>query len=283
MQFAKKHRTGPREITSRQVKAYERSCRLKAEKLPLLADQIAEKQIPAADEMARRIELDRVIEQRARNDRAKSWREVRRRLFDLPPHARAAVLRRYNGNRHFPRQPGFLASLIWSSLKAVGVDASQVLAPADARERVAALNDRARRHDTFTRCRTGYSPGVMAWLAPNFTPDEIYHRPNVWLHTDSGWKTSIRQRVADHWEFSHNIDPTGERRSGLFEFLGVWFRFEIVVVSHDDNGPSAAPWNIDLSRRLVWIGLEDEAVCIEAATYEGGWRPESVGVDSQSL
>lgn len=283
MKFAKKERHGPREITPRQVSAYARSCRQKQEKFPLFAAAIAEGQAPADEEMARRVALDVAMEQRNRNDRAADWRKVRRRLFDLPADARAVVLARYNANQWYPRQPGFLASLIWGALKGYRLDAAQVQAPADAREQIAALNDRARAQDTFTRRRFGYSPAVMAWLAPNFTPDEDYARPNVWLHADSGWRGAINQRVSDHWDFSHNIDPTGERRCGLFEFLGVWFRFEILCVGHDDNQPSAAPWNIDLSRRLVWIGLEDEAVDIESATYAGGWRPEANAVDCQTL
>lgn len=283
MKFAKKERHGPREITSRQVKAYERSCRLKQEKFPLFAAEIAEAQRAPDEEMARRVALDVEFEQRRRDERAADWRAIRRRLSDLPAHARKAVLARYNANPWYPRQPGFLASLIWDALKPVRVDAAQVQAPADAREQIAALNDRARAQDTHTRRRFGYSPGVMAWLAPNFAPDEDHTRPNLYLHAESAWTLGLSQRVGEYWDFSHNIDPTGERRSGSFEFLGVWFRFEILVVNHHDNAPAVAPWNIDLSRRLVWIGLEDEAVDIEAATYAGGWRPEAKGVDCQTL
>ena len=66
MQFVRKQRHGPRVITPRQLSAYERSCRAKREKLPLLAPLIAEAQLPAEEEMARRQAGDIVWEQSAR-------------------------------------------------------------------------------------------------------------------------------------------------------------------------------------------------------------------------
>ena len=94
MQFVRKQRHGPRVITPRQLSAYERSCRAKREKLPLLAPLIAETQLPAEEEMARRQAGDIVWEQRARDAHAAKWREVRARPFALPDHAPPAALGR---------------------------------------------------------------------------------------------------------------------------------------------------------------------------------------------
>jgi hypothetical protein len=283
MLFRKAIRREPRQITDRIVRAYERSCRQKQERLPLFADHIAQAQLPAAEEMERRHLADAAYARDRRNERAARWREVRARLFALPAHARSAVLDRYRANRWYPHEPGFLASIIWDALRAVPVSAEDVAPPADAGARIADLNDRARSGDTATRRRFCYSPSVMAWLCPDFAADEDHDRPRIYTHTNQAWHVSISERVRGYDAFTHNTDPSGERRSGVFEFLGVWFRFEVVVVGHADNGPSAAPWNIDLSRRIVWIGLADETVDLDAATYNGGWRPESSGVDCQQL
>lgn len=283
MLFRKAARREPRQITGRQIKAYERSCRQKQERLPLFAEQIAEGQRSADDEMARRQSADEVYNLNRRNEHAARWRETRARLFALPAHARAAILDRYRGNRWYPREPGFLATIIWDVMRGVTVSAEDVTAPADACERIASLNDRARSGDTFTRRRFCYSPGVMAWLCPDFVADEDYDRPRIYTHTNQAWHVTLSGRVAAYDDFAHNTDPTGERRAGVFEFLGVWFRFEVFTVAHDDNRPSVAPWCIDLSRRIVWIGLADEPADLTTATYNGGWRPESSGVDCQEL
>ncbi|MBU1384793.1 hypothetical protein [Brevundimonas sp. SPF441] len=275
MQFVRKQRHGPRVITPRQLSAYERSCRAKREKLPLLAPLIAEAQLPAEEEMARRQAGDIVWEQSARDAHAAKWREVRTRLFALPDHARAAVLARYNSSRWFPRNPGLLASLIWDTLKGVAVPAS-TLVPMPAAERlsaVAALNDRARAGDTNTRCRRAYSPGAMAFLAPGFVPDEEYERPQVYLHVSRGRWCLLWDGVADFVGFTHNIDPSGERRCGVFSALGTPFRFEVFYLSHQDDGDAVAPWNSDLSRRVVWVGCADEIADLSQATFESGWTP----------
>jgi hypothetical protein len=275
MQFVRKQRHGPRVITPRQLSAYERSCRAKREKLPLLAPLIAETQLPAEEEMARRQAGDIVWEQSARDAHAAKWREVRARLFALPDHARAAVLARYNSSRWFPRNPGLLASLIWDTLKGVAVPASTLLPmpPADRLSAVAALNDRARAGDTETRCRRAYSPGAMAFLAPGFVPDEEYDRPQVYLHVSRGRWCLLWDGVADFVGFTHNIDPSGERRCGVFSALGTPFRFEVFYLSHQDDGDAVAPWNSDLSRRVVWVGCADEIADLSQATFESGWTP----------
>jgi hypothetical protein len=79
--------------------------------------------------------------------------------------------------------------------------------------------------------------------------------------------------VADFVGFTHNLDPSGERRCGVFEALGQTFRFEVFYLSHQDDSCAVAPWLLDLSRRVVWVGLTDEAADLTAATFDSGWTP----------
>ena len=144
---------------------------------------------------------------------------------------------------------------------------------ADRLSAVAALNDRARAGDTNTRCRRAYSPGAMAFLAPGFVPDEEYERPQVYLHVSRGRWCLLWDGVADFVGFTHNIDPSGERRCGVFSALGTPFRFEVFYLSHQDDGDAVAPWNSDLSRRVVWVGCADEIADLSQATFESGWTP----------
>lgn len=283
MRFKKRERHPVRELTPRMASAYARSCKRKQEKLPLFAEIIAEAQPSWETESARRRSANERWDQKARDDRAAKWRAVRKRLFALPPHARKAVLDRYNASRWYPREPGFLTSTIWRSMVPVVVTADDVTPPPDATALIAALNDRARNGDTFTRCREAYSPGVMAFLCPNFTADEEYDRPCLYLHTVHGWKLGLYDRVAKHDDWGSNSDPSGCRSTGFFEFLGRAFRFEVITLAHGDNTPSAAPWNSDLSRRVVWIGLEDEAVDLPVATFGYGWVPDTSAVDRQTF
>lgn len=274
MQFQRKLRYGPRVITPRMVSAYARSCQRKQEALPLLAEIISETQLDPETEMARRQVLDARIEAATRKQHADNWRAVRRRLFDLPDHARRAVLDRYHGNRWYPRTSVLISSVIWSELARVEVDPSSLpkTSPDDRLLRVRALNDRARENDTLTRCRYVYSPGAMAFLAPGFHADDDYDKPKLHLHTSLGRHALIGQGVRNFDDFGPNMDPSGERRSGTFEALGSWLRFEILYLGHQDDGPSVAPWIIDLSRRFIWIGLEGENVDLSCATFGTGWE-----------
>lgn len=275
MQFRKTVRHGPRTITPRKLAAYERSCRAKRDKLPLLAPLIAETQLPADEEMARRLAADVRQEKATRDAKAARWRAVRARLFALPVHARRAILDRYHSSRWYPRDSGTISWLIWDALKTIPVpsDTLPPIADADRVAATAALNDRARQGDTWTRCRRAYSPGAMAFLAPGFTPDEEYSRPRLHLHTSLGRSALLWHGVADFVGFTHNVDPSGERRCGVFEALGQTFRFEVFYLSHQDDGPAVAPWNFDLSRRVVWVGLADELADLTAATFDSGWTP----------
>lgn len=272
MQFNRKVRHGPRTITPRKLAAYERSCRAKRDALPLLAPLIAEAQLPAAEEMARRQASDLIWEQRNRDDHAAKWRQVRARLFALPDHARHAVLSRYNSSRWFPREPGLLATIIQDTLKGVPVaaDTLPAVSPEARFAAVTDLNDRARAGDPHTRTRRAYSPGAMRFLAPGFEPTEDEPEARLNLHTSSGRWSLLWHGVASFDAFSHNVDPTGERRAGVFDALGSTFRFEVFVLSHCDDGPAVAPHLADLSRRVVWIGLADEVADLSVATWSEG-------------
>lgn len=277
MQFERMARHAPRPVTSRMVKAYARSCAAKQAALPLLAPLIAEAQLPADAEMERRAVARDNWEASSRSFAAAGWRTVRARLFALPVHARQAVLARYNSSRWYPRKSGTLSSLIWSVLWSVDVPAD-TLVPIAPSARIAAIHDlnaRARRGDTWTRVRRAYSPGTMAFLAPGFVPDDDYQQPHLNLHTVPGRWSLLYDRIANYGDFSHNVDPSGENRAGVFDALGTGFRFEVLYLSHQGDGPSVAPWNMDLSRRVIWIGLPDEVCDLTAATISEGWTPPS--------
>lgn len=274
MQFTRIPRPEARAITGRKLAAYARSCKAKQDRLPLLAPLIAENQLSPEAEMSRRQANDLIAEQASRDRRAAKWREVRARLFALPSTHRNAVLAYYHGSRWLPRNPETLATIIWREVADLPVNPDEV-APFDPATRLAltrSYNDRARAGDPFTRSRRAYSPGAMAWLAPGFEPSCDYARPQLHLHTSRGRWSILHDRVAHYDEFSHNTDPTHERRAGYFEAMGAVFRFEVCHQSPaDDFAPSAAPWNLDLSRRAVWLGLADEPLDLRLATFESGW------------
>ncbi len=273
MQFRRSIRhTRPDQPSSRQLAAYERSTRRKQEALPLLAPLIAEAQLPAGDEFARRRQLIARTDQAMRDAKADGWRSVRRRLYDLPPRLRAIVLDRYHSSS-MPRESGTISYLLWRELLGVECSGAEMpqLDPADRLGRIQALNDRARAADRWTRYREAFSPGCMAFLAPGFQATETAPKPHVILDVSRGRWSLLFRRVADYNEFTHNTDPSGERRSGVFELMGVNFRFEILYLNSGDDEPAAVPWNLDLSRRWVWIGLEDETPDLSTAAVTDGW------------
>lgn len=273
MEFKKKPRH-PRqdEPTPRQLAAYERTKKRKQDALPLLAPLIAEAQLPVDQEFERRRELIARTDQRMRDFEARHWRNVRKRLYDLPARLRAMVLARYHGGR-MPRESGTLSFLLWRELMGVEIAADEMpLLSDDARlARIQDLNDRARQGDTWTRYRRAYSVGAMAFLAPGFQPSEDADRPHVVLDISRGRASLLCGRVAAYADFTHNTDPSGERRSGYFEVLGARFRFEVLYLNTGDDCPATVPWNIDLSRRWIWFGLEDEAVDLSTSAVTDGW------------
>lgn len=272
MQFERYTTHAPREVTPRMVAAYARSCAAKQAALPLLAPLIAETQLPVEDEMARRAVMRSAQERSDRAYRAAGWLNVRRRLFALPERARRIVLDRYHSSRWYPRKSGTLAAIIWSSLKDVRIAAEEVPPVADEvrLEALRALNDRARQGDPYTRSRRAYSPGALRFLAPGFEPTEDEPVARLNLHTSRGRWALLWHGVADFLDFSHNVDPTGERRAGVFDALGLTFRFEVFALNHCDDGEAVAPHLIDLSRRIVWVGLADEVADLSVATWTEG-------------
>lgn len=273
MQFKKSFRH-PRqdEPTGRQLAAYERTKKRKQDALPLLAPLIAETQLPVAEEFERRRELIARTDQKMRDMSARHWRDFRKRLYDLPARLRTQVLARYHGGR-MPRASGTLSYLLWRELMGVEVAVEEMpTLSQDARLTIIQnLNDRARQGDTWTRYRRAYSEGVMAFLAPGFQPSEDADRPHVVLDVSRGRASLLCERVASYDDFTHNSDPSGERRTGYFEVLGTRFRFEVLYLNTGDDGPATVPWNLDLSRRWVWFGLEDEAVDLSTSAVTDGW------------
>lgn len=273
MEFKKKLRhPRPDEPSTRQLAAYERTKKRKQDALPLLAPLIAENQLSVAQEFERRRALIERTDQKMRDLDASQWRAVRKRLYDLPSRLRAVVLARYHGGR-MPREAGTLSYLLWRELMGVQVAADEMPPLSDVArlELIRGINDRARQGDTWTRYRRAYSVGAMAFLAPGFQPSEDADEPHVVLDVSPGRLSLLCDRVAAYDDFSHNTDPSGERRSGYFEILGTRFRFEVLYLNTGDDGPATVPWNIDLSRRWVWFGLEDEAVDLSTAAVTDGW------------
>ncbi|QYC12410.1 hypothetical protein [Brevundimonas nasdae] len=276
MQFKRTVRHPEWQSTTRKESAYRRSCQRKQDALPLLAPLIAEKQRPVEEEFERRRVASLEWEASRRRQIASDWRAVRRRLFDLPDYARKAVVDRYHSSRWFPREARILYALLWSELRAVSVRPEDMPAM-DAAGRLAEcqrFNDMARRGGldaAQVRARYAYSPGAMAFLAPGFQPTEDASEPHLYLHTSRGRWSILFDRVRAFEDFNHNCDPSGERRSGVFEALGSRFRFEVLSLNHCDDEPAAVAWNIDLSRRWVWIGLEDETPNLDQATISDGW------------
>ncbi len=96
------------EDTWRKRLALARSQQRQRDSLPLLAEIIREQQ-PCADEVmtARKIEWADEY-QKARAQRAESWRDVRREVFAFEPALRHAILSFWNSHRWFPGEPNYL-------------------------------------------------------------------------------------------------------------------------------------------------------------------------------
>jgi len=91
MRFRRWPRPTPYEDTPRKRAAFARKQRLEREALPLYAQEIAENQHCADEEMARRaVTWDRV-EQSKRDYQASKWREARGRLFSFPVPVRLQI------------------------------------------------------------------------------------------------------------------------------------------------------------------------------------------------
>ena len=110
MRFHRWRRVEPYIDTPRKRAAFERSKRDKREKLPLLAELIAEDQHDVETEMARRAAWWPRSQQQTRDRRAAKWREARRRLFAHGDNMRA-TLRALWRECPYPADPSYLLDL----------------------------------------------------------------------------------------------------------------------------------------------------------------------------
>jgi len=81
------------------------------DKLPLLADLIAETQPSADEEMARRAEYWPKLQQKERDDLAKLWRRARKRLFEYHLPLRNTIRSIWQGCP-YPADPVYLLDLL---------------------------------------------------------------------------------------------------------------------------------------------------------------------------
>lgn len=111
MRFRRWPRVEPYVETSRKRAAYERSQRLKREKLPLFAPLIAETQRDVETEMDRRREAWPLAQQRGRDERAAKWHQARARLWQHSENTRR-TLRDLWRDCPYPADPGYLLDLL---------------------------------------------------------------------------------------------------------------------------------------------------------------------------
>lgn len=113
MRFDRYLRSGPFQDTSRKRAALARKQRLERERLPLLADLVAEQQ-PAADAvMADRAERWERSEQAARDRRAADWRRARARLASYGDNLRPMLRQLWNA-APYPATPVYLLDMLHS-------------------------------------------------------------------------------------------------------------------------------------------------------------------------
>lgn len=111
MRFRRWPRPTPFEDTSRKRAAFLRKQRLEREALPLFANHIAAQQRDIEDEMQHRAERWSVSQKAARDQRAGSWRNARRRLFAMEPDLRH-VIRPLWRDCPYPADPSYFADLL---------------------------------------------------------------------------------------------------------------------------------------------------------------------------
>jgi hypothetical protein len=245
-------------VTPRKIAAFERKKIAERQALPLFAEATAARQISATEEMQRREEnwSRRVIERRAQI--AAEWREVRSRFYALPPHIRAQVRERWR------TWTGPLTATMQNHMRlevAKGMTAEPEdfpgMSEADRIAETARLNDEARARE-FYWTHWDYSPGLLLWLSPFFEPTPEQPEPHRHLTVSRGLWARFYHAFADYADWGHNTDPSGEHREGVFNIDGQAFRFEITYHRYGSDEASRVPWNTDLTRRVVWVGLADE-------------------------
>ncbi|MFL0419570.1 DUF3768 domain-containing protein [Sphingomonas sp. 179-I 2A4 NHS] len=245
-------------VTPRKIAAFERKKVAERNALPLFAAQTAARQISADEEMQRREEnwTRRVIERRGQI--AAEWREVRARFYALPPHIRAEVRSRW------ARWTGPLTASMQNHIRrevaktlTAEPDDFASMSVAERIAETARLNDIARARE-FYWTHWDYSPGLLLWLSPFFEPTPEQPEPHRHLTVSRGLWSRFYHAFADYADWGHNTDPSGEHREGIFTIDAQAFRFEISYHRYDSDEESRVPWNTDLTRRVVWVGLADE-------------------------
>jgi hypothetical protein len=111
MRFRRWPRVTAFEATPLKRAGLARSQRRQRDKLPLLADLIAETQPSADDEMARRAEHWPKLQQKERDERAKQWRRARQRLFKYEQPLCATIQAIWRGCP-YPADPVYLLDLL---------------------------------------------------------------------------------------------------------------------------------------------------------------------------
>lgn len=111
MRFRRWPRVTAFEATPLKRAGLARSQRRQRDKLPLLAELIAETQPSADEEMARRAEYWPKLQQKERDDRAKQWRRARRRLLEYEQRLRASIRSIWQGCP-YPADPVYLLDLL---------------------------------------------------------------------------------------------------------------------------------------------------------------------------
>lgn len=260
MRFARTPRREGYAVTPRKVAAFERKKVAQRDAFPLFADATAATQISAAEEMARRIEQAERATRERRSQIAKQWRDVRARFYALPAHVRAPIAARWS-TWTGPAQPSNLTYIIQTTAASIAAepdDFPQISADQRHAE-TQRVNDLALADLPYARCERILSPGVMLWLSPFFVPTDDVPAPRMYLDTSSGRAMMLHYALSGFADFGHNSDPSGQHRAGFFDIEGTAFRFAITY--HRPLSPEASrvPWNTDLTRRILWIGLADEA------------------------
>jgi hypothetical protein len=119
----------------------------------------------------------------------------------------------------------------------------------DKTDRIAYLNDLARREPAAANCQWIITPGVAVLLAGE---DVSLSSPSL-----------VRLRalcaaLAGVSEFSKSNDPYREHDFGTFDCFGERLWFKIDYLHPDDDTYAPDPANIELCRRVMTLMLEQE-------------------------
>jgi hypothetical protein len=263
MRFARTPRREGYTVTPRKVSAFERKKVAQRAALPLFAEATAATQISADEEMARRVAMTQRHTAERRSQIAKHWRDVRARYYALPPHIRAPIAAKWS-TWTGPANSGNLTYIIQTMAAPIAADPEDFphVSAEQRRAQTQHLNHLALSASPYARCERIHSPGMLRWLSPFFQATEDQAHPRYPLDTSLGRLDLLHRALDGFADFGHNSDPSGEHRAGFFQIEGTAFRFAITYHRPLSSDASRVPWNTDLTRRVLWIGLADEAAPI---------------------